>query len=146
MLEMKIEFIKASEKDKVFLLELRKKTMVEHLEKAKVYLSDQEHMDRINTYFEGAYLIEVSHKKAGLLKYKETVSTIEILQLQIHPDYQGNGIGKNVIEKMIKVSKDKKKGLELKVLKENPAKKLYERVGFEIIGEDTLEFLMRWIS
>jgi ribosomal protein S18 acetylase RimI-like enzyme len=31
----------------------------------------------------------------------------------------------------------------LKVLKGNPAKRLYDRLGFEIIGEDEKEFHMR---
>jgi ribosomal protein S18 acetylase RimI-like enzyme len=31
----------------------------------------------------------------------------------------------------------------LKVLKGNPAKRLYDRLGFEIVGEDDIQFYMR---
>ena len=40
---MSFELIQATEADKAFLLTLRKLTMVEHLEKAGLYLSDDEH-------------------------------------------------------------------------------------------------------
>jgi hypothetical protein len=40
---MNFEFIQATEKDRAYLLELRKSTMVEHLEISGQFLSDEEH-------------------------------------------------------------------------------------------------------
>lgn len=139
---MSFELIRATEADKVFLLTLRKLTMVEHLEKAGLFLSDDEHALRLNDNYECSYLIMHSGEKVGLIKYRELADKIEIMQLQIHPKSQGKGLGKMVIERVLDWSKEKHKKIELAVLKANPAKVLYERLGFSITGEDDHEFYM----
>ncbi|WP_438710655.1 GNAT family N-acetyltransferase [Aquimarina muelleri] len=139
----KLKLVKAEESDKNFLIRLRKVTMVEHLEKAGIYLSEEQHISRINFNYESTYLIYTSNQKVGMLKYLEIENTIEILQLQILPDYQGLGIGKSIINQLINASKISNKTLTLKVLKENPARHLYQRIGFGIVDEDTYEFFMQ---
>ncbi|MDY8135292.1 GNAT family N-acetyltransferase [Aquimarina sp. 2201CG5-10] len=140
---MEIELIKAQDTDKDFLLRLRKLTMVEHLEKAGLYLSDEEHIQRIKKYFECSRIILYLTKKAGLIKYLETDDTIEILQLQVLPEYQGKGIGKHLLNELYTKARGREKKLTLKVLKDNPAKHLYERTGFKVIGEDDYEYYMK---
>lgn len=139
---MSFELIRATEADKAFLLSLRKLTMVEHLEKAGLYLSDDEHAFRLDDNYECSYLIIYSGGKVGVLKYRELADKIEIMQLQIHPESQGKGLGKMVLERVLDCSKEKHKKIELSVLKANPAKLLYERLGFSITGEDDHEFYM----
>lgn len=141
----KLKLVKAEESDKNFLIHLRKTTMTEHLEKAGLYLSEEQHISRVNFNYENAYLICTSNQKIGVLKYIETKNTIEILQLQILPDYQGLGIGKSIVNKLIAVSKTYKKNLTLKVLKQNPARHLYQGVGFDIVNEDAHEFFMQFL-
>ncbi|WP_282088563.1 GNAT family N-acetyltransferase [Aquimarina algiphila] len=141
-----LKLVKAKEKDKNFLLHLRKLTMVEHLEKAGIYLSDEEHLSRINFHYDSAYLILKSTEMAGLLKCIETEKTIEILQIQVLPKYQGQGIAKRLIKDLAIKAETSHKNLTLKVLKQNPAKYLYERIGFNITGEDEQEFHMKMIS
>ncbi len=119
--------------------------MVEHLEKAEIYLSDEEHKARIDKYFEGAYIILASHKKGGLLKCIDTKDKIEILQFQVLPEYQGKGIGKYILKRVISKAKSENKNLIIKVLKENPARYLYEQKGFKIVGEDQFEFCMKFV-
>lgn len=142
----KLKLIKAKEVDKDFLFDLRKATMVEHLEKAGIYLSDEEHLSRIDLHYDSTYLVLRSNKKAGMLKYIETENTIEIAQLQILPEYQGKGIGRYLIKDLARKAEASNKILTLKVLKENPAKVLYERCGFSITGKDTYEFHMQLVS
>ncbi len=140
---MEIELIKATATDKKFLLDLRKQTMIEHLEKAGIYLSKEEHVARVNKHFEGSFIILKSKKKVGLLKCIDEQDTIEILQLQVSPQYQGVGIGKYIIQMLISKANTEGKKLTLKVLKENPARYLYERAGFKITEEDDYEFMMK---
>ena len=139
---MSVELILAKETDKSFLLELRKLTMVEHFEKAGLYLSDEEHAFRLNDLFECSYLIVDSGEQAGTLKYRELSDVIEVIQIQVHPKNQGKGLGKTVMEKVIGWSKQKHKKIALTVLKDNPAKLFYQRLGFKITGEDEYEFHM----
>ena len=137
-----IDLIKAVERDKDFLVTLRKLTMTEHLEKQGIFLSDEEHMSRVNIHFENALIITKSDNRIGLLKYLETNDTIEILQIQVLPEYQGIGIGKYVLHQWIEKAKNVNKRLTLKVLKDNPARRLYEQLGFCVVGEEAEELVM----
>ena len=139
---MSFKLIRATEADKAYLLTLRKLTMVEHLEKAGLYLSDDEHALRLNDNYECSYLIIYSGERAGTLKYRELTNEIEIMQLQILPEFQGKGLGNKVMERVLGWSKERHKKIELAVLKANPAKLLYERLGFAVTREDDYEFYM----
>lgn len=65
--QMKFEFIQASEKDRDFLLSLRMLTMVEHLEKSGQFLSDEEHELRLNDAYDCSYLIAYASESIGTL-------------------------------------------------------------------------------
>ena len=54
----------------------------------------------------------------------------------VHPDYQSSGIGSIIISEYIKIAKKDKKRIIIKTYKLNPAKKLYERLGFKKYNED----------
>jgi len=142
---MKIELVKALKIDMDFLFQLRKSTMVPHLEKAGLFLSDEEQLSRVLFHLDNAFIVMFSGKKVGLLKYIVLEKTIEILQIQILPVYQGKGIASFLIEDLKSKSKMLEKELFLKVLKENPARFLYKRVGFQVIDEDPYEFHMKFI-
>ncbi len=141
--KMKIELVKAKETDKDFLLHLRKLTMVKHLEKAGIHLSDEEHVARAHDFFEATHILLKSSQRIGVLKCLETQNSIEIIQFQILPQYQGMGIGKDIVHDLISKAELASKSIILKVLKENPARHLYERIGFKITGEDQYEFHMK---
>lgn len=139
---MKIELTKAKDADKQFLLHLRKSTMADHLKAAGLFLSDNDHMDRVQFQFENAFIIVSGNQRLGLLKYLDQEKEMEILQLQILPVHQGKGIGKQVIDFLTLKGEKENKNLRLKVLKQNPARHLYERNGFTIVDKDDYEFYM----
>ena len=139
---MSIEIIQATEDDRAYLLSLRKLTMVDHLENAGLYLSEDEHQVRLNDAYECSHIIISLGEKVGTLKFREFEDKIEVMQIQIHPDNQGRGFGTEVIKKVL--GRSKFKAVELTVLKANPAKQLYERLGFLITGEDEYEFHMEF--
>lgn len=140
--KMKVELVKATEKDKHFLFELRQLTMVEHLRTAGIHLTEDQHLSRINIYFDSCFIIKTSSQKIGMLKCLEERDFFDIKQLQVMPDYQGMGIGKQVLDIVLSKATSMKKEVRLKVLKQNPARYLYERNGFVITGEDEYEFYM----
>ncbi|MFC5048629.1 GNAT family N-acetyltransferase [Aquimarina hainanensis] len=139
---MEISYRKATEADIDFLLNLRKETMVPHLENQHLFLSEEQHLNRIRFHFEVAYIILFKTGPIGLVKYCETKKEIQLLQLQITPDLQGKGIGRKVLSFLKQQSAQKKKQIKLTVLKSNPAQALYQRFGFRITGEDANEFHM----
>ncbi|MCQ8889626.1 GNAT family N-acetyltransferase [Pseudoalteromonas carrageenovora] len=138
---MVFKFIKAAYSDRGYLLSLRKLTMVEHLENAGLFLTGQQHNERVDEQYDCSHLIQFNGDILGTLKYKIWGSHIEIMQLQIHPNHQNKGYGRGVIEQVIKTAK--LKPIKLTVLKNNPAKALYTRLGFKITEEDNYEYHMQ---
>ena len=63
--------------------------------------------------------------------------------IEIHPDYQGQGIGTAIIHKIMAEGVLKMKPVFLPVLKVNPAKRLYERLGFSVVNETPIHFYMK---
>ena len=56
------------------------------------------------------------------------------------PEARGKGIGSKILENII--SENKEREIALRVFKTNPAKRLYERFGFEVINETEAHFVM----
>ncbi|WP_438864075.1 GNAT family N-acetyltransferase [Neptunicella sp.] len=136
------ELIQAQESDLDFMLQLRKATMVEHLQQAGVFLTDEQHRTRVAHQFDHSFIIHHNDNKVGMIKYVEAETHIKILQIQIFPDFQGQGLGRQVLNYFIQQVRQQNKSLSLTVLKDNPAQQLYQRLGFAYVGEDDLEFHM----
>ncbi|MDR6762037.1 ribosomal protein S18 acetylase RimI-like enzyme [Flavobacterium sp. 2755] len=138
----KLLYRKALETDIEYLLQLRKETMSEHLINSGIISNDEDQLLRINYLFDQAKIVMLNNQNVGLLKLDEKENRIEIVQIQIDPKFQKKGLGQQIIEEVIKNALAEKKELVLSVLKANPAKELYERLGFKIIGEDEFSFMM----
>ncbi|WPP53697.1 GNAT family N-acetyltransferase [Catalinimonas niigatensis] len=82
-------------------------------------------------------------KPIGLLKLNRQPNNIEIIQIQIDPQYQGKGIGQKVIQFILDQASDKQISVSLSVLKGNKAKRLYESLEFVTIEETEDSFVMR---
>ncbi|MCS6120036.1 GNAT family N-acetyltransferase [Shewanella baltica] len=138
---MKFEFQQATKSDRDYLLALRKLTMVEHLERSGQFLSDKEHEIRLDDKYHCSYLVHYKNTLVGTLKYESTELEVEIMQVQIYPDHQNKGYGRGVIQQVLNSAQSKI--VSLTVLKDNPALKLYLRLGFKIVGEDMYEYHMQ---
>ncbi|WDE03197.1 GNAT family N-acetyltransferase [Thalassomonas viridans] len=138
---MSFKFVQAKDKDRAYLLDLRKLTMVEHLEQSGQFLTEQEHLDRLNDAYECSHIVFYQNEKIGTLKYREQDEELEIMQIQISPRYQGQGLGKKVLEQVL--HQTDAETVKLTVLKDNPARHLYQRLGFTQTDEDEYEFHMQ---
>ena len=79
----------------------------------------------------------------GWLAAIERASDIFLQQLYIAPAYQRRGIGTQVMELLLVQWNTTGKPIVLGVLKNNPARRLYERLGFTVVGETETKFMMR---
>ena len=61
----------------------------------------------------------------------------------IHPQLHGQGLGTAVLQHLIRQAQHQRRALTLHVIHINPAKRLYERLGFEVIQQEEKSFLMR---
>lgn len=107
-----------------------------------VQTDDAFHRQRVLHRLDCAQLLLRNDDPIGLLKLDRDGSAWEILQFQLSPQVQGQGIGRQVLEELIKEADRAGVALQLGVLRGNPARLLYERVGFRVIAEDGAEYRM----
>lgn len=78
---------------------------------------------------------KVGKKRAGVIKVISRADELHFHQMQILPEHQKEGIGAELIRQVIKRSEESNKPITLFVMKNTPAKRLYERFGFSITDD-----------
>lgn len=133
----------ANDTDVPFLLRLRHQTMDEHIVASGTSVSEDEHLRRVLFRFECAQILLLEGEACGLLKVARDGKHWHLMQIQLAPEAQGQGIGTSLIRQLVSEARHAGAALELDVLKANPARRLYERLGFVIVAEGPHSFDMR---
>lgn len=137
---------KARPSDLDFLLTLRAQTMVPHLQHAGLDISDEAMRARALHALENAEILHWNGCAMGLMKVDRSTLNWELIQFQIAPSYQGRGLGHALLQSLLAEADDACADIELDVLKQNPARRLYEQLGFTVTGENEHEYHMRYLS
>jgi ribosomal protein S18 acetylase RimI-like enzyme len=58
------------------------------------------------------------------------------LGMAVFPKYRRRGIGTSLLARLLETAADSYEQISLSVARENPALRLYERLGFEVVAED----------
>lgn len=133
----------ATEADIPFLMQLRRETMNPHLAASGASTSDDYHRERVLYRFECAEIILDDGVPSGLLKVVRSAPCWELVQIQLSPRLHGRGHGRSLLEALLAEADRESVDVSLSVLKANPARHLYERLGFVVAGEGANNFLMR---
>jgi ribosomal protein S18 acetylase RimI-like enzyme len=64
------------------------------------------------------------------------------VSMAVIPDYRNQGIGSKLLSHLL--ASEKYEALSLSVSAQNPAKKLYDRFGFKVVGEKGGSYTMLW--
>lgn len=81
-------------------------------------------------------IIAVDNKDIGVTIFTKNDDCYCVGLIMIHPHYQNNGIASSIISDYIHIAKKDNKKIIIKTFKENPARRLYERLGFKAYCED----------
>ena len=95
---------------------------------------DSIHDDVVN---QRASLIMVDDQIAGVLAIRDESQRLHLEKIYIYPDFQRRGLGTRVVSDVI--ARAANRPVTLRVLIVNPARALYERLGF-VVTETTSEF------
>ncbi|AHF76214.1 Putatative acetyltransferase protein [Sodalis praecaptivus] len=125
------------------LYALRLATMEGYLINGGIDADEQTHLSRIIDHWNDAHIILMEGKLAGLFKYYLTDDAWFIGQIQVAPEFQRRGIGQQLLAGVLQQAQREGLAVELKVLKSNPAKNLYLRLGFIITTGDDYAWHMR---
>ena len=101
------------------------------------------------TYFEQHWpdvrlAIESGGELAGFLALDEQGASIHIVNIELRPEAQRKGIGSAILRAIQQRAELRGMPVTLQVLKVNPARALYERLGFEHTGETETHHQMAW--
>jgi GNAT superfamily N-acetyltransferase len=142
--DVQIGFRQAQEQDADFLYALHVATMKEYVD--QIWGWDdafQEALFRKNADPGEIQIITLHGTDMGMISVEERKDDIFLRVLEIHPLHQRQGLGTSIIRGIIADAARQRKPVTLRVLKVNPAKKLYERLGFRIIEETPTHYIMR---
>lgn len=87
-------------------------------------------------------IISIKGQDIGVVSIERQENCLFLSNLQVLPEFQRQGIGTAIIEEMLDRARDLNLPAELRVLKNNPARRPYERLGFRVTGETATHFLM----
>lgn len=87
-------------------------------------------------------IVRVKGEDAGWLTVVREPDRIEIDSIYIAPKKQNGGLGTFLLQQLIAEAEEAHKNLTLSTAKINPARRLYERLGFVAVGESELKVHM----
>jgi ribosomal protein S18 acetylase RimI-like enzyme len=95
-------------------------------------------------HYEGATLdvVEVEGEPVGRLYVHRGPSDIRIMDIAIVPAWRGRGLGRTLLDDLVGEARESGRKLSIHVEVNNPARRLYERMGFEQAGETGIYLLM----
>jgi ribosomal protein S18 acetylase RimI-like enzyme len=90
-----------------------------------------------------ASVITLGTVDAGVLLVERSPHEMHLHILYLFPTFQGLGIGSALVSSLQREAAERQVPLRLKVLKVNPAKGFYERIGFSVEVETEHFFCMK---
>jgi GNAT superfamily N-acetyltransferase len=91
-------------------------------------------------------IIRYGGADVGYISVEEQQSCHLLQMIAILPEYQGRGIGATLIRRLQRRARLKGVPLMLQVLKGNPARRLYERLGFKVFDATDTHHQLRWAA
>ncbi|WP_445369300.1 GNAT family N-acetyltransferase [Methylomonas sp. BW4-1] len=129
--------IDAAEHDKHFIFNAFKLSMRDYIDWAWGWDDEFQHTGFWrNLQVQNFKLICIGKEPAGAIYVQESEQSHWVRTLFLLPEFQRRGIGSTLLAQEALRAKNLNKKLVLDVIKINPAKRLYDRMGFRVIGED----------
>jgi ribosomal protein S18 acetylase RimI-like enzyme len=88
-------------------------------------------------------VVVLDSQDIGVISVEWREDVVHLGTLYILPEYQGQGIGTQVLNDLLAAAFREGLPVTLRVLQVNPAKRLYERLGFVVVEEDDVRYVMK---
>ncbi len=92
---------------------------------------------------EEAWIILRDGTAVGWLGKRALPDEIFLTELYVAPEHRNQGIGARVLRDLIAEARRGDKCVSLGVMKNHPSRRLYEREGFEMAGENEYKYFMK---
>ena len=143
---MKYSFRNCTLDDFDFLFELKKENFKWYVDKIWGWNDDDQKQrlkQDLTEHLAHKRIVLVDSKKVGVYAVHITEDgDFFINEISILKEYQNKGIGRKILEEQLKENRQKGIRTILQVFKDNPAKSLYEKLGFKVYGETETHYQM----
>lgn len=141
-----LELRPAAESDFEIVFAITMATMRAYVEATWGIWDEAKHRSRIRDSFEPSThrLVHVDGQLAGLLAAKEHAEHVQLVKVFLLPPFQGRGIGTRLVRQVMAQAASQGRPVRLRVLRVNPAQRLYLRLGFVITDETPERLYMEW--
>jgi GNAT superfamily N-acetyltransferase len=141
-----LELRPAAESDFETVFAITMATMRAYVEATWGTWDEDEHRSRVRDSFEPSThrLVHVDGQLAGLLASKEHAEHVQLVKVFLLPPFQGRGIGTRLVRQVLAQAAAQERPVRLRVLRVNPAQRLYLRLGFVLIDETPERLTMEW--
>ena len=152
-----IHFRPATQEDDSFLCQVFASTREQLLASLpfdatqKVAFARQQHLCQDRYYrqqYPGARfdIISSGEQRIGRLYVNRTREEILIIDIALLPEYRGAGLGGALLKDLMAEAAETGRQVTIHVDKFNPALRLYQRLGFQIIQDAGADWRMEWRS
>lgn len=126
----------ASEADVHFLFELHRQALSPYVEQTWGWDEawQRDHLRKRFSPVTSTDIVIFEGCDVGCIRVQELESWIFLDYVALLPEYQGNGLGTHLVRGVMQSAASKGLPVRLNVLRVNPAKELYERLGFRVVG------------
>ncbi|MBW4469714.1 MAG: GNAT family N-acetyltransferase [Stenomitos rutilans HA7619-LM2] len=139
-----IETRSASEADFNFLVDLHRQTFRSYVEQNWSWDEVRQRQELHEDFHAFPYDVVCDGGVAiGVISVVDEGEALLLQYIAILPTHQRQGLGTQLVRQLQAQAFEKGVPVTLHVLKINPAKALYERLGFVVTGEDEYRYFMR---
>jgi ribosomal protein S18 acetylase RimI-like enzyme len=83
-------------------------------------------------------IILVGDRPAGRMLVDQSEREFTLIDIALLPEYRKSGVGTQLLQELLERAVKAQKPVRLHVLKSNPARRLYERLGFSLVNEEPM--------
>ena len=130
--EMEMQVVPWSEEQKAGFLDMQFRAQATHYREC---------------YPDSAFLvIEVGSERAGRLYIERLEHELRVIDIALLPEYRGRGIGGRMMGEILDEARAGGKKVSIYVEYFNPARHLYDRLGFRALDTNGVYYRMQWFS
>ncbi len=142
---MPYRLVPATEKDRPWLEELRRAVYQDLFVATWGGWDEARHRRHFATCWERGDIcaVEMDGIRVGMIQVFEHTDAVEVGEIQVHPSYQGRGIGTRLLQDTLARAHAQRKKVSLSTgLQNRRAFKLYQRLGFVHVAQTETHYHM----
>lgn len=142
-----LAFRPATEADRDWLWAVKCAGLRPYVEQTFGAWNESVQRERFDASFAAEEIQVIAHdgREVGYTAVRVVPDTLHLLNVMIAAEFQGRGLGTEILRRLQAEATATRRPIQLQVLKVNPAYRLYRRLGFTLTEETPTHYRMQWL-